>query len=423
MLPFVRLCQSVLVAIVLIASNVYVATSAHGQSILEQLEKRVRENLELAPSTKSDERPADKDSKPTAPSVTDANQKSDGSPKAGDSELPAPNRKSSTPPPLPVPSSPTITPAPSNPFSKMDTPNTTVPNSTVPNNAATESRGSVYLGLEAESLLDGSMGARVVGVTENSPAWKAGFQVNDVILAIDGYAIANLDTMVERLLLRRPGDVVKVLLMRGNRNVELTAVLQNASLAARVQGLSNSPVQSPLSAYGPAWIGVIVSDLSTAFRNQFGLRVFRAAAVTNVTKGSPAQLANIVPGDAIVAVDGQGIESARALLDWMQTKRPGEFVVLTVARGSRVITVELTLGVDPQFTPPTRSMPVVPDPFSEGNSTFVEPTENTVPMPTPAAPNEIEQLRNDLRTAREQMAALEKRIRELETQNKEVIKP
>ncbi len=79
-------------------------------------------------------------------------------------------------------------------------------------------------GLEAESVIGGGIGARVLSITENSPAWRAGFKANDIILAIDGFAISNLDTMVDRLALRRPGDTIKVLLLRGTRNVELTAV-------------------------------------------------------------------------------------------------------------------------------------------------------------------------------------------------------
>ncbi|MGN6543470.1 MAG: PDZ domain-containing protein [Aureliella sp.] len=375
------------------------ATAASGQSLLEQLEQKVRNGLELA---------APKDSSKAA----DANK-----PAAGD-ELPAPNQ---TPPPP--------TPATGNRSSAsiLEPPaaaQTQAPQ--VPSSDA-DAAANIYLGLEAESLAGGGIGARVVGVTENSPAWRAGFKLGDVILAIDGFAIANLDSMVERLAPHRPGDSIKVLVLRGGRNVDLTAVLQSAAVAQRIQNGGAAPIQAP-SAGAPAWLGADVADLSTAFRNQFGLRVYRAAAVTGVTQGSPAAAADIRVGDAIVAVEGRKIESARALVDWMAKKKPGDRASVTVMRGTRTMVLDVTLAADPDAFPapppqPVASGPVAPPPQPTGDLNLGEYAdtavgrmiaENTVPPPPGAQASEVEQLREELRATREQISTLEQRIGELE---------
>ena len=365
------------------------APSLRGQGFLDQLEKKAREGLGLNDA---------------------ANKNGEPDKGTGNSELPAPSTRR-TPPPLPSPS-------PSNgSTSILEAPS--LPSAAQPNRpalpAAPEENDGIYLGLEAESVVGGGIGARVLSVTDNSPAWRAGFKPNDVILAIDGFAISNLDTMVDRLALRRPGDTIKVLLLRGSRNVELTAVLQSSSLAQRIHGVNpNSRLQSPLTPPGNAWLGVVVADLSSAFRTQFGLRTQRAAAVTNVTKGSPADALSIQPGDAIVGADGRPIETARDLLDWMATRRPGDLVSLNVMRGTRSTILETTLGTDPKFQPTASARPVTPDPFAPG-VLEIEPSENTVPAPASSDTAVVKQLRGELKAAQDQIQSLEQRLAELET--------
>lgn len=374
-----------------IAAAIAIGSDAYGQSLLEQLEKKVRDGLEL-----------------TAPQGA-------ASSSAPSAELPAPADKK-TPPPAPA-----ATPAtPGGATSILEKPaaDAAPPAASGSSVLPQADASSVYLGLDAESLTGGGIGAKVVGVTENSPAWRAGFKVNDVIQAIDGYAIANLDTMVERLARRRPGDTIKVLLRRGNQNVELTAVLQSAAVAQRVQGLGSAPLPPTLPVAGHAWMGLMVADLSNAFRNQFGLRVYRAAAVTNVTKGSPADLVNIQPGDAIIAIDSRPIESARELLDWMANKRPGDKANVTIMRGTRTSTVEVTLTTDPQHVTAAPARPTDVDIFATKppvTNTVEPPVDAIVPLPPEEAPAAtIDQLQEQLRLTRQQVSDLELRIAELE---------
>lgn len=369
-----------------------------GQGFLEQLEKKSREALGLNDSTgKSDEPAKSDDAKSGDAQASDKDK----------AELPPPSSRR-TPPPQPMPST-------SNGSSSiLEAPSLATPS---PTPAQATPQDGTYLGLEAASMTGGGIGARVTAVTDNSPAWRAGFKVNDVILAIDGFAIADLDTMIDRLALRRPGDSIKVMVLRGSRNVDLTAVLQNASVAQRIHGVNpNGRTPSPLTPPGNAWLGVMVADLSTAFRTQFGLRAYRAAAVTNVTKGSPADALSIQPGDAIVGADGRSIESARDLLDWMATRRPGDLVSLNVMRGTRSTILETTLVTDPKYQPAPAARPVAPDPFGAG-SINVETSDNTVPSPAAVAAEttEVKQLRSELKAAQNQIQSLEQRLAELET--------
>lgn len=292
-----------------------------GQSFLEKLEQAVRSQLAENPQ-------ADKSSQ------------SPGSVE----ELPAPDSSSSSSsatrgrdvvPPVPNPRSPAAPPTASNvPLSILELAPSAV------GQIAARSSGQIYLGLEAEEPVGGGIGVRVSSLVNQSPAWKAGFKVGDRILAINGYAIANLDDMVEQLARTSPGESARFLISRGQRNIPLTAVLMDAQLA----GAIGDTGERQAVAEGRAFLGVMVNDLTDSFRKQFGIGVYRGAAVSEVSRGSPANQAGIQAGDAIVEASGVPIESADDLNDWMNQTRPGQQVELRIYRGTYARTVPVVLA-------------------------------------------------------------------------------
>lgn len=292
---------------------------ARGQSFLEQLEAAVRQQLAAGeqaapPATATEELPSPRAVAPSDDGTGDTQSILEVPPT---SRVPA---VGPVPPPVPVP------PA---------------------ENDADEPRS--YLGLEAEEISGGGIGVNVINVTQDSPAWKAGFERGDRIMAIGGYAIANLDDMVNQLGKARPGQTVRFLVARNERNLELVAVLMEAGVAERIAGTA-LPVgpQSGAQTAGPPYLGVLVNDLSPAFRNQFGTTVFRGAAVTTVASGSPAATAGLVAGDVITAMGAVPIETARQLMGWLETARPGQTVDIKYQRGAVSRTTKVTLEITPK---------------------------------------------------------------------------
>lgn len=278
--------------------------AVQAQTFLEKLESAVRQRLEEPrPSSDEDVLPAPNASQEPAgelPSILEIDP--------------------FVPPPLET--------APADPSPQADPP---------------QSTGPVYLGLEAEQPVSGGgLGVRVTSVSEGSPAWKAGFRVGDRILAVNGFAIAGVDAMATQLGKTVPGESVQFLVSREGRNRQLTAVLLDPNLARRIAGAAEASAEG-----GPAWLGVTVNDLTASFREQFGIGVFRGAAVTNVTANSPAAKAGIRAGDAIIELSGQPIESARDLMAWLANARPGEKVDVMLYRGTNQRTARLDLEVVP----------------------------------------------------------------------------
>ena len=297
-----------------------------------------------------------------------------------------------------------------------------------PANAPTQS-GRIYLGLEAEEITGGGIGVRVTRVTENSPAWKGGIRVGDRISAVNGFAITNLDSMVEQLGKTSPGETVRFLVNRNDRNLQLVAVLMDAALAANIAGeplpLGQRPASgSALPMDGPLapgaegsepWLGLTFSDLSSEFRKQFGLSVFRGAAVTSVAHQSPAAKVGIMAGDAITSVAGLPIETGRDLMLWLDTARAGQTVQIGYQRGSLPRTATITLEVTPEFRKANRpaaspkqsrdsasGAPAPPalDPQSTSPRELMVPSPLELSQPSPAGVPDRDVIPNVIPTAK-----------------------
>lgn len=218
---------------------------------------------------------------------------------------------------------------------------------TVPENQD-KTGGGIFLGLEAEDVTGGGLGVAVTTITENSPAWKAGFRVGDRIVAVNGFAISGLDQMADQLFKLGPGDTCRFLVTRGSRNQQLTAVLMDANLATRIHGVPNSQSAATMQDAGKAWLGVLVNDLTPAFRAQFGQRITRGAAVTSVTQGSPAWDAGIRAGDCISEFAQRPIGSADDMIGLLGSLRAGQLAEVIYYRGVIRRTTQITLAAQPR---------------------------------------------------------------------------
>jgi serine protease Do len=93
-------------------------------------------------------------------------------------------------------------------------------------------------------------------------------------------------------------------------------------------------------------IGVTIADISTLDaedREYFGLTDLEGALVQNVSPGEPAEEAGVRPGDAIIAADGEPLDSSGDLIGRISAKRPGETIELTILRENRRLTKRVLL--------------------------------------------------------------------------------
>jgi putative serine protease PepD len=103
-------------------------------------------------------------------------------------------------------------------------------------------------------------------------------------------------------------------------------------------------IVTQLISEGEAQYPVVGVILDLAYQGQ-GARVQGESLPGQaVTPGGPADLAGIEPGDRIVAVDGEPVQTAEDFVVLIRARSPGDQVELTISSGDVQRTVQLTLG-------------------------------------------------------------------------------
>jgi len=77
------------------------------------------------------------------------------------------------------------------------------------------------IGISIEDLTEGP-GAKVLEVTEGSPAAKAGIAKNDIITSVDGSSICDVATLQEKASDLKAGDTIALKLTRDGKSKEVT---------------------------------------------------------------------------------------------------------------------------------------------------------------------------------------------------------
>ncbi|HWI33350.1 MAG TPA: trypsin-like peptidase domain-containing protein [Lapillicoccus sp.] len=92
-----------------------------------------------------------------------------------------------------------------------------------------------------------------------------------------------------------------------------------------------------------AYIGVSASDTTVTD----GSSKRQAALIQSVSSGTPAAQAGLQAQDAVIAIDGEAIDSSEALVANVHEHKVGDTVTVTVLRGSQKQDIKVTLAARP----------------------------------------------------------------------------
>ncbi|UTF61430.1 DegQ family serine endoprotease [Gilvimarinus sp. DA14] len=92
------------------------------------------------------------------------------------------------------------------------------------------------------------------------------------------------------------------------------------------------------------WLGVMITDVDRDLAISFGLDKPVGALVNDVEPGSPAEKGGLKPSDVIIGFDGEEVIDSGMLPQLVGRVAPGTEVDLTVMRGGKKETLEVTLG-------------------------------------------------------------------------------
>jgi Do/DeqQ family serine protease len=169
--------------------------------------------------------------------------------------------------------------------------------------------------------LPGNSGALVSQVGADSAAEKAGIQIEDVIISINGTRLRDSGSLKNAIGLLPPGESITVGLIRDGREQTITAVLGELTPTT-----ASAPARPPRAepTLDPAFDGAEIVD-NTASPTP-GLLVAR------VDPGSSAAERGLRPGDIITKLNRVRVRTLAEAIPLMQDARA---IIVVVQRGNR----------------------------------------------------------------------------------------
>lgn len=185
--------------------------------------------------------------------------------------------------------------------------------------------------LAASFGLQEARGALVAAVESGGPADRAGMQVGDVILSVDGQAVQGAADLARLVASNKPGTPITVDVWRNKQRIPLkiTTAEVPSPASAQAQGGGGETV-------GKAGLSVteIPDEQRRSLELDHGVLVHRA-------EGSALQ-AGIQPGDIILRINNTPVKSVAQLRDLI-AKNSGQTVALLVRRGRDALYVPLRI--------------------------------------------------------------------------------
>jgi serine protease Do len=187
-------------------------------------------------------------------------------------------------------------------------------------------RVSDVTAVDAEAYrLPSVSGAEVNGVEAGSPADRAGLQVGDVVVALDGQPVSDATALTTGLVRHEPGEEVRLTVIRGGARRELTVRLGEFDRPAPASGARPSADGGP-----GATLGLQLQMLTPQLRSQLGVTATDGVVIAGVQPYSAAAAAGVRTGQLLLQINGQPVRSIDDARRMAGTLRAGSVASLRV---------------------------------------------------------------------------------------------
>jgi len=166
-------------------------------------------------------------------------------------------------------------------------------------------------------------GAVVSDVTPDSPGGKAGLKTGDVITGLNGKEVTDAGQLQMEITEKQAGDTVQLEVARDGKTFNIPVTLQPLG--------SKADHEVAQSGNGKGRWGMSLANITPDVRNQMQLPDnVHGAVIENVRSGSPADDAQLQPGDVIVSVNRKPVSSASDAADALKSVPNGQDALVLV---------------------------------------------------------------------------------------------
>ncbi|MCP5047708.1 MAG: PDZ domain-containing protein [bacterium] len=201
-------------------------------------------------------------------------------------------------------------------------------------------------------------GVLVISVSKDEAAAKAGVKKYDVIQYFNGERIRRPADLTEAVRDSKPGDKATIKLVRDGQSKTVTAALGEREMkrysfrfgdgdhtfkhiAPKVYAFGDKKLKWKskgkdgnffISAFGGAYLGVRLGELTDDLAGYFGVNKDDGALVLSVEKDTPAEKAGLKGGDVITKINDKKITGNKDLKKILSKMEEGDKVSIQVTR-------------------------------------------------------------------------------------------
>jgi S1-C subfamily serine protease len=184
----------------------------------------------------------------------------------------------------------------------------------------------------AEALgLDRVAGAAITRISAGGPATEAALEVGDVIVAVDGHEVADARTALYRLTTRGVGNKARLDIVRKGKRMQVEITLRAAPAPGR-DDVRNLAGQHPLD-------GARVSNILPGVADELGIDDQEGVVILSLRQGSTAARLGLKPGDVIIQILRQKVESVSDLDNLLKERQRMWQVVFK--RGTQTLQMQI----------------------------------------------------------------------------------
>ena len=97
------------------------------------------------------------------------------------------------------------------------------------------------------------------------------------------------------------------------------------------------------------WVGVEAQEITPELAESFGLPDSEGALIAGVVRGSPADVAGILPGDVLLTVGGKQVKDPQAMLELIAALKPDENTSFRLRRDRNIVDKKVLIGKRPDM--------------------------------------------------------------------------
>ncbi len=174
-------------------------------------------------------------------------------------------------------------------------------------------------------------GALVANVIKDSPAQKAGVQVEDIILRYNDRPVENAASLRNAIYMMKPGSVVNLTILRKDQQISVPVTIGNLN------------EQTPSKVTQKNGWGIEVENLTPELGRALGETTEQGIVITQVNPGSFAALAGLKKGALILAVNREKIANVNEFYKAIENTPMGRPVLLQIKQDGNYLFISLQM--------------------------------------------------------------------------------